>query len=100
MQGSGHVATDERTSARQRLPASRFGAAFAIPAVRAIWIAELQSAIGDLLARVVLMLLVYQRTGSRISTALTLGLIYLPDLVGSVTLSCCGQPFHRYQSSP
>ncbi|WNV83182.1 MFS transporter [Umezawaea sp. Da 62-37] len=81
MTASGHA------GARRRLRASRFGAAFAIPAVRAIWIAELQSTIGDLLARVALMLLVYQRTGSPIWTALTLGLSYLPDLVGSVTLS-------------
>jgi MFS family permease len=49
--------------------------------------AELQSTVGDLLARVALMLLVYERTGSAGLTALTLALTYLPDLVGSVTLS-------------
>lgn len=53
----------------------------------ALWAAEAQSQLGDQFARVALMVLVFQRTGSPAVTALVYALTLLPALVGGVLLA-------------
>lgn len=62
---------------------------------RVLWVAELQSAAGDELARVALAVLVFARTGSAGLTAVTYALTYLPDLVGGPLLSGLADRFPR-----
>ena len=62
---------------------------------RALWTAEALSQLGDQLARVALMVLVYARTSSTALAALTLALSYLPSLIGSALLSGLGDRFPR-----
>ena len=60
---------------------------FADGEFRAIWLAEFASIAGDQFARVALTVIVFQRTGSPLLTALTYALTYLPWLVGGLFLS-------------
>jgi MFS family permease len=62
---------------------------------RAIWLAELASIAGDQFARVALTILVYQRTGSPLLTALTYAATYLPWLVGGLVLSDVADRYPR-----
>lgn len=62
---------------------------------RALWAAEALSQLGDQLARVALMVLVYSRTGSAALAALTLALSYTPSFLGSALLSGLGDRFPR-----
>lgn len=64
-----------------------FGAAFGIAEFRALWLAELQSVIGDQLAKVALSLLVFERTRSALLTAGAYALTMLPQLVAGPLLS-------------
>lgn len=66
---------------------ARFGDVLAVGEFRALWLAELQSVLGDQLARVALSVLVFQRTGSAAWPALTYALTFLPDLLGGPLLS-------------
>jgi hypothetical protein len=50
---------------------------------RALWLADVQSQLGDQLARVALSVLVFARTGSAVITALTYALTFLPALLGT-----------------
>ncbi|GLZ28202.1 MFS transporter [Lentzea sp. NBRC 105346] len=52
-----------------------------------LWAAEAQSTAGDQLARVAVLLLVYERTGSAAWSGLMLALTYLPDLLGTLGMS-------------
>ena len=54
---------------------------------RILWIADIQSSIGDQLARVALAVLVFERTSSAILTAATYALTFLPALIGGTVLS-------------
>lgn len=63
--------------------------------IPALWAAEAQSTIGDQLARVAVMVLIYQRTGSALWVAATLALTYLPDLAGSLGLSWLADRYSR-----
>lgn len=63
-----------------------FGAVLRVPEYRWLWLADVQSLVGDQLARVALSVLVYSQTGSGFLTAGVYGLTYLPALVGSVLL--------------
>ena len=54
---------------------------------RILWLADVQSSIGDQFARVALSVLVYERTASAILTAVTYSLTFLPALVGGTVLS-------------
>lgn len=53
---------------------------------RLLWLADVQSLLGDQLARVALSVLVYDRTGSGVVTASVYALSFLPALLGSVLL--------------
>ena len=66
---------------------SRFGAALAVAEYRAVWGAGALSMVGDQLARVALMVLVYDRTSSAALTGLAFGLTLLPSFVGGIALS-------------
>ena len=72
---------------RQAAKAATFREVFGDPEFRAIWLAELASIAGDQFARVALTVLVYQRTGSPLLTALTYAATYLPWLIGGLLLS-------------
>jgi MFS family permease len=61
---------------------ARFRDVFASGEWRAIWLAYLFSIAGDQLAKVALTVLVFQRTGSPLWTALTYALTYLPWVIG------------------
>jgi predicted MFS family arabinose efflux permease len=54
---------------------------------RAIWIADAQSALGDQIARVALMVLVWQKTGSASLTALGYALTFVPAMFGGAVLT-------------
>jgi MFS family permease len=74
---------------------SGFAAAFRVGEFRALWAAEALSQLGDQLARVALMVLVYNRTNSAALAALTLALSYTPSFLGSALLSSLGDRFPR-----
>jgi len=61
----------------------------------ALWVTEAQSTIGDQLARIAVMVLVYQQTSSAVWVAATLALTYLPDLAGSLGLSWLADRYSR-----
>ena len=51
-----------------------------------LWVADVQSLLGDQLARVALAVLVYERTGSAFATAAVYALTFAPALLGGVLL--------------
>jgi MFS family permease len=75
--------------------AASFREVFAVGEFRALWVAELQSVMGDQLARVALTVLVFERTGSAGLTALTYALTLLPDLVSGPLLAGLADRFPR-----
>jgi MFS family permease len=81
------------TEAGQRR--ARFRDVFASGEWRAIWLAYLLSVSGDQLAKVALTVLVYQRTGSPLWTALTYALTYLPWMFGGIWLSGLADRYPR-----
>jgi MFS family permease len=60
-----------------------------------MWLAELQSVLGDQLARVALTVLVFERTQSAAWPALTYALTFLPDLVSGPLLGGLADRFPR-----
>ena len=68
---------------------------FADGEFRAIWLAEFASIAGDQFARVALTVIVFERTGSPLLTALTYAMTYLPWLVGGLFLSDLADRFPR-----
>ena len=74
---------------------ARFRDVVAVGEFRALWLAELQSVMGDQLARVALSVLVFERTGSAAWPALTYALTFLPDLVAGPLLSGLADRFPR-----
>jgi len=62
---------------------------------RALWIAHAQSRLGDQLARVAIAVLVFDRTGSAVVTALTYALSFLPPLVSAPLLTGLADRFPR-----
>jgi predicted MFS family arabinose efflux permease len=72
-----------------------FREVFAVGEFRVLWLAEVQSSVGDQLARVALSVLVFQRTGSAALTAVTYALTQLPDLVAGPLLSGLADRFPR-----
>ncbi len=67
-------------------PAAGFIALLRLGEFRWLWLADVQSLLGDQLARVALSVLVYDRTQSGLATAAVYALSFLPALVGSVLL--------------
>jgi Major Facilitator Superfamily len=80
---------------RPMAKAATFREVFADREFRAIWLAELASIAGDQFARVALTVLVYQRTGSPLLTALTYAASYLPWLIGGLVLSGVADRYPR-----
>src|SRR3954453_7341921 len=60
-----------------------------------LYAAELQSIIGNQLARVALSVLVFQRTGSATATALTYAATFLPAILGGLFLASLGDRLPR-----
>lgn len=80
--------TDEGSSAR-------FVDVFRVPAFRVLYGAELQSIVGDELARVALAVLVFSRTGSASLTAFVFALTFLPAIIGGIVLAPVGDRLPR-----
>jgi predicted MFS family arabinose efflux permease len=74
---------------------ARFRDVFASGEWTAIWLAYLLSVAGDQLAKVALTVLVYERTGSPLWTALTYALTYLPWVIGGLWLSGLADRYPR-----
>lgn len=74
---------------------ARLRDALGVGEFRAIWLAELQSVLGDQLARVSLAVLVFNRTHSAAWPALTYALTFLPDLVSGPLLGGLADRFPR-----
>ncbi|TCO43787.1 MFS transporter [Actinocrispum wychmicini] len=72
-----------------------FRATFAVPEFRGLWFAEVQSVLGDRLARVALSVLVYEITGSPVWPAVVYALTYLPDLVAGPVLAGLADRYPR-----
>lgn len=68
---------------------------FAVRAFRALFIAHVVSVVGDQLARVALVVLVYDRTGSPGLSALAYALTFLPTLVGGPLLAGLADRYPR-----
>ncbi len=66
--------------------ATGFLAVLRVREFRWLWLADVQSLLGDQIARVALSVLVFQRTNSGLVTAAVYALTFLPALVGSVLL--------------
>jgi predicted MFS family arabinose efflux permease len=72
-----------------------FRATFAVGEFRGIWAAEVQSVLGDRLARVALSVLVFDLTRSPVWPAVTYALTYLPDLVSGPLLAGLADRYPR-----
>ncbi|WP_433166289.1 MFS transporter [Kribbella sp. CA-247076] len=70
-------------------------AVVAVAEFRALWIAHAQSRLGDQLARVAIAVLVFDRTGSALFTALTYALSFLPPLVSAPLLTGLADRYPR-----
>ncbi|MFT7839780.1 MFS transporter [Saccharothrix sp. BKS2] len=68
---------------------------FALRAFRALFTAHVVSVVGDQLARVALVVLVYDRTGSAALSALAYALTFLPALVGGPLLAGLADRYPR-----
>ncbi|SEP53712.1 MFS transporter [Amycolatopsis saalfeldensis] len=82
---------DEPRAAR---PAT-FRDVFTVGQFRVLWLAHLQSVLGDQLARVALSILVFDRTGSPAWAAITYAMTILPNLAGGALLSGLADRFPR-----
>lgn len=81
-------------------PAARvaaFGDVFAVGEFRALWASQVLSEGGDRLALVALTLLVYDRTGSPLLSAIAYAGGYLPWVIGGLVLSGLGDRLPRRQ---
>jgi MFS family permease len=72
-----------------------FGSVLSLAEFRWLWLASVQSLVGDLLARVALAVLVYDRTGSGLWTAATYAVAFLPAVVGGLFLAGLADRFPR-----
>ncbi len=72
-----------------------FREVFAVGQFRILWLAHLQSVLGDQLARVALSVLVFDRTGSPAWAAATYAMTILPNLAGGALLSGLADRFPR-----
>lgn len=70
-------------------------AVLAAPAVRRLWLAQLQSSLGDWAARLALTVLVYRRTGSPLLAALVLAISTVPYLLAPLGLAALRHRPHR-----
>ena len=77
--------TDRSDAEEARTPAG-FTAVLRLREFRLLWLADIQSLLGDQVARVALSVLVFDRTRSGLATAAVYALTYLPALLGGVLL--------------
>jgi MFS family permease len=75
--------------------APRFKAVLANREFRALWLAETQSMLGDQLTIVALAVLVFDRTGSPLLSAVVYALTFLPALAGGLGLAQLADRFPR-----
>jgi MFS family permease len=73
----------------------RFADALRTRSFAVVFAAELQSVIGDQLARVALSVLVFRETGSAAATGLTFAATFLPAVIGGAVLGHLGDRFRR-----
>lgn len=94
-----HHAARHQPGRHRRPPDQRvsYGAVFAIAEFRWLALAQALSFLGDQFAQVAIALLVYDRTGSALLTALAYALTYLPPIVGGPLLSGLADLFPRRQ---
>ena len=87
--GEGTLKLAEAGRHRRRVPLRRasYADVLRVREFRWLWIAQIQSYIGDQFAQVAIAILVYHRTGSPFLTALTYALTYLPPIIGGPLLS-------------
>jgi MFS family permease len=71
------------------------GVVLAVGEFRALWLAEAVSTAGDQLAKVVLALVVYHRTGSALWSAVVYALSFLPALAGGLGLAHLADRYPR-----
>lgn len=71
------------------------GAVLAVREFRALWLAEAVSIAGDQLAKVALALVVYNRTGSALWSAVVYALSFLPALAGGLGLAYLADRYPR-----
>jgi Major Facilitator Superfamily len=76
---------------------STFRQVFGVSEFRALWSAQVLSVVGDQLARVALTLLVFQRTGSALLSAITFAVSIVPAFIGGLTLSGLADRLPRRQ---
>jgi len=74
-----------------------FGQVFAVGEFRALWMSQVLSEAGDRLALVALTLLVYDKTGSPLLSAIAYAGGYLPWVLGGLVLSGVGDRLPRRQ---
>lgn len=79
----------------QALGGARYRDVFAVSEFRALWLAQLLSVAGDQLARVALTVLVFDRTGSALLSALTYAVTIIPVFAGGVLLAGMGDRLPR-----
>ncbi|MHB8341975.1 MAG: MFS transporter [Mycobacteriales bacterium] len=65
------------------------------PAVRRLWLAQLQSSLGDWAARLALTVLIYRRTGSALLATLVLAISTVPYLLAPLGLAALRHRPHR-----
>lgn len=84
------------TSITERAQAKpRFAEVFGIRDWRTVWFAQLLSIAGDQFARVAILVLVYDRTGSALLAALTVAASVVPVFVGGLTLAWVADRYPR-----
>lgn len=78
--------TERPDAAPVGTPAAGFTAVLRLREFRLLWLADIQSMLGDQVARVALSVLVFDTTRSGFATAAVYALTFLPALLGSVLL--------------
>jgi len=89
------VAGDAQRATASRGAGSGFRSVFAEREFRWLWVAGVQSLVGDQLARVALSVLVFQRTDSTLLTAAVYALTFLPAFLGGLLLGGLADRYPR-----
>lgn len=83
----GYVVTEREAREDGPERAATYGEIFRAREFQAVWGAQILSVVGDWLAQVALAILVFERTGSALFSALTYALIFLPQFLGGPFLA-------------
>ncbi|GLZ75846.1 MFS transporter [Actinorhabdospora filicis] len=81
----------------QRERTATFGEVFAVGEFRALFVGDIVSSVGDMLARVAVTFLVWQQTGNVLLTVATFAISYAPYLIGAPVLAALAEryPYRR-----